>query len=65
MSRSLRNVFPGLLIPALLLVLPLAAQKGAQLGQWLSYSADHGSTGFSPLDLINRDNVKDLQIAWS
>ena len=65
MSRSLRNAFAGLLIPALLLVLPLAAQKGAQLGQWLSYSADHGSTGYSPLDLINRDNVKNLEIAWS
>src|SRR5262245_26098685 len=65
MSRSLRTAFPGLLIPALLLVLPLVAQKGAQLGQWLSYSADHGSTGFSPLDLINRDNVKNLQAAWS
>lgn len=55
-----------LLIPALLLlVLPLAAQKGAQVGQWLSYSADHGSTGYSPADLINRDNVKNLQMAWS
>jgi quinoprotein glucose dehydrogenase len=65
MSRSLRNASLGLLIPALLLVLPLAAQKGAQLGQWLSYSADRGSTGFSPLDLINRDNVKNLEVAWS
>jgi len=65
MSRSLRLAFAGLLIPALLLVVPLAAQKGAQQGQWPSYSADHGSTGYSPIDLINRDNVKNLQIAWS
>ena len=35
MSRSLRYVSLGLLIPALLLVLPLAAQKGAKQGQWL------------------------------
>src|SRR6266446_2397219 len=64
MSQSLRQV-SGLLIPALLLVLPLVAQKGARDGQWLSYSADHGSTGYSPADLINRDNVKNLQVAWS
>ena len=65
MSRSLRYVAPGLLIAALLLVFPLAAQKGARDGQWLSYAAESGSTGYSPLDLINRDNVKNLQIAWS
>src|SRR6266487_3768837 len=65
MSRSLRYLPLALLIPALLLVLPLAAQRGAREGQWLSYSADHGSTGYSALDLVNRDNVKNLQIAWS
>src|SRR5213083_990036 len=64
MPRSLRHV-SGLLIPALLLVLPLVAQKGARDQQWLSYSADHGSTGYSAVDLINRDNVKNLQVAWS
>jgi quinoprotein glucose dehydrogenase len=54
-----------LLIPALLLVLPLAAQKGAKQGQWTSYSAETGSTGYSAVDLIDRDNVKNLQVAWS
>ena len=65
MSRTLRYVFPGLLIAALLVVLRLVAQKGAVPSQWLSYSAESGSTGYSAADLINRDNVKDLQIAWS
>ena len=65
MSRTLRYVFPGLLIAALLVVLPLVAQKGAVPSQWLSYSAESGSTGYSAADLINRDNVKNLQIAWS
>jgi quinoprotein glucose dehydrogenase len=65
MSRSVRNVSLLLLIPALLLVLPLAAQKGAKPGQWTSYSAENGSTGYSAVDLINRDNVKNLQVAWS
>src|SRR5438477_1498012 len=64
MLRSLRYV-SGVLIPALLLLLPLLAQKGATEGQWLSYAAENGSTGYSAVDLINRDNVKTLQVAWS
>jgi len=65
MSRTFRYAVPGLLILAILLVLPLVAQKGAREGQWPAYSAENGSTGYSPADLINRDNVKNLQIAWS
>lgn len=65
MSRSLRYLFPGLLIPALLLGLPLVAQKGTSPGQWPSYSAENGSTGYSSADLIHRDNAKNLQVAWS
>src|SRR5436190_24169417 len=61
MSRSIRYTFLGLLILALLVVLPLAAQQV----QWPSYSAENRSTGYSAVDLINRDNVKNLQIAWS
>jgi quinoprotein glucose dehydrogenase len=63
MSRSLRYLSLGLLILAVLL--PLAAQRAAQESQWLTYSAENRSTGYSPADLINRDNVKNLQIAWS
>jgi quinoprotein glucose dehydrogenase len=44
--------------------LPLAAQNGAKNGEWRSYAADPGSTKYSPLDQINRDNVKNLRIAW-
>ncbi|HET9218618.1 MAG TPA: PQQ-binding-like beta-propeller repeat protein, partial [Terriglobia bacterium] len=65
MSRSLRLVSIGLLMPALLLVIPLVAQKGAREGQWPSYAAENGSTGYSPAELITRENVKNLQIAWS
>jgi len=65
MSRSVRNAFLLLLFPALLLVLPVVAQKGAKQGQWTSYSAENGSTGYSAVDLINRDNVRNLQVAWS
>src|SRR6185369_16140860 len=75
MSRSLRYVIPGLLIAAILLALPLVAQRGAAPAgpaapaaadtQWISYSASNRSTGYSRADLITRDNVKNLQIAWS
>ena len=51
----------GLLLCA---TLPLAAQTGAKNGEWRSYAAEPGSTKYSPLDQINRDNVKNLRIAW-
>ncbi len=51
----------GVLLSA---TLPLAAQTGAKNGEWRSYAAEPGSTKYSPLDQINRDNVKDLRIAW-
>ena len=44
--------------------LPAAAQQGAQDGEWRYYGGDLGSTKYSPLDQINRDNVADLEIAW-
>ena len=51
----------GLLLCA---TLPLAAQTGAKNGEWRSYAAEPGSTRYSPLDQITRDNVKNLRIAW-
>jgi quinoprotein glucose dehydrogenase len=51
---------------AILILLPLAAraQYGVKDGQWHSYAGDSGSTKYSALDLINKDNVKKLEIAW-
>lgn len=45
-------------------VLPLAAQTGAKNGEWRSYAAEPGSTKYSPLDQVNKENVKNLRIAW-
>ena len=59
-----RQVSYGLAI-TLLGLLPLLAQQAANDGQWRSYAAENRSTGYSPLDQINRDNVKNLQVAWS
>src|SRR5262245_35069025 len=55
----------GLPILALLCALPSIAQQGAKEGQWRFYAGENGSTGYSPLDQINRDNVKDIKVAWS
>src|SRR5215510_4502134 len=41
------------------------AQHGAKDGEWRAYAGDNGSTRYVPFDQITRDNVKDLQIAWS
>ena len=41
-----------------------AAQTGALNGEWRYYGGDLGSTKYSPIDQIDRDNVGDLQIAW-
>lgn len=55
----------------LLLALPISAQKralkdskGESRGEWLHYGGDPGSRKYSPLAQINRENVKDLTVAW-
>ena len=45
-------------------VVPAAAQYGATNGEWRSYGGDVGSTKYSPLDQITKDNFEDLEIAW-
>jgi len=42
----------------------LIGQTGATNGEWPHWGADLGSTKYSPLAQINRDNVKNLRIAW-
>jgi quinoprotein glucose dehydrogenase len=64
MTQGLRQISFVLMITLVVLV-PLIAQQGAKDGQWRAYASETGSTGYSPLDQINRDNVKNLQVAWS
>jgi quinoprotein glucose dehydrogenase len=45
-------------------VTPVAGQLGARNGEWRAYAGEPGSTKYSPLDQINKDNAKDLRIAW-
>ena len=41
-----------------------SAQTGARSGEWRTYGGDLGHTKYSPLDQINKENVKNLRIAW-
>jgi quinoprotein glucose dehydrogenase len=43
---------------------PAAGQHGAKNGEWRAYAGEPGSTKYSPLDQIGRDNAKNLRIAW-
>ena len=36
----------------------------SEVGEWQAYGSDKASTKYVPLDQINKDNVKDLRIAW-
>ena len=42
----------------------MLGQTGATNGDWPTYSADGGSTKYSSLGAINRENVGELEIAW-
>ncbi len=65
------------LLVVCLLAAPIVAQNGAKnggksiskngskRGEWRYYGGDPGSTKYSPLDQINKDNAGQLKIAWT
>jgi len=61
-----RRIRSSLVLVAILLATSASApaQQGAQGGEWRYYGGDSGSTKYSSLDQIDRDNVADLEIAW-
>src|ERR1700681_4074029 len=59
-----QSKFRRIFIAGVIAGLPALAQTGAKNGEWRSYGGDTGSTKYSPLDQINKDNVKDLKIVW-
>ena len=40
------------------------AASGTGAGEWHHYAGDAQSTKYSPLSIINKDNVKNLKISW-
>jgi len=65
MGRPVRQALLGLLIIVMVWAFPGAGQQGAKNGEWRAYGAEEASTRYSPLDQINRDNVSNLQVAWT
>ena len=57
------GIFPlaAIVITASVLV---SGQSGATNGEWPHWGKDLANNKYSPLDQINRDNVKTLRIAW-
>ncbi len=49
---------------ALLLSSSIDAQRAPREGEWRNYAGDVHQTKYSPVHQINRDNVKDLRVAW-
>ena len=48
----------------LALAITAGGQQGARGGQWPNHSGDKGSTKYSPLDQITKNNVRNLRIVW-
>jgi quinoprotein glucose dehydrogenase len=42
----------------------VSGQTKPKVGEWTTYGGDLASTRYSPLDQINKDNFKSLEVAW-
>src|SRR5436190_8753465 len=60
------GIFPlsAILILALVLSSRVSGQSAAATGEWPHWGKDLANNKYSPLDQINRDNVKNLRVAW-
>lgn len=77
MRRVLLSVPLLIAMAGVAIVRPTMAQRAAfapvtdavlrtpPVGDWLRWRRDHGATGYSPLDQIDRDNVQHLRLAWA
>jgi quinoprotein glucose dehydrogenase len=64
-SRRGSNAVWGLVALAMCLFpAPVLAQGGASGGEWRARGGEPGTTNYSPLDQITKDNVNDLRVAW-
>jgi quinoprotein glucose dehydrogenase len=46
-------------------ILTVSAQQPTRISEWTKRGGDAANTRYSPLDQINRDNVKTLKVAWT
>src|SRR2546428_2668868 len=54
----------GLIALGVLLAATITSRAQTGKGEWPAYGADKASTKYSPLDQINKDNVRNLRIVW-
>jgi quinoprotein glucose dehydrogenase len=64
MTARPRQIIPLVVSMAAAAVL-LRAQRWTPAGEWPSYGGTNWSQKYSPLDQINKDNFKDLAVAWT
>ena len=65
MRPRLLHLLIGLFAGALVWPYPGKGQSTASAtGEWRAYGGTELSTRYSPLDQLNRDTVKNLQLAW-
>jgi quinoprotein glucose dehydrogenase len=59
-----RGAVVGFAAALALLWATVAGEAQGGKGEWRAYGGDPGARKYSPLDQINRNNVKSLRIAW-
>ena len=67
MPRRLRLfVLPALTLAAVLAgtSVGMSGQAAGKMTEWRTYGGDLASRRYAPLDQINRDNFKNLKVAW-
>src|SRR5262245_8220587 len=64
--RRIRGIVTGSVSLGLVLaaVIGIRSQERTPAGEWRYYGGNKAFTRYSPLDQINRDNVKNLKIVW-
>src|SRR5688572_1131124 len=65
MLRPRRLAFFVPVVAVLAWPIVFRGQTGAPAGEWRAYGAWEGSTRYSALDQITRDNVQNLRVAWT
>jgi quinoprotein glucose dehydrogenase len=58
-------VYIGCLLLLGLTTTSIGGKDGVKEREWHFYGGDRGSKKYSPVDQINRDNVKTLKVAWT
>jgi quinoprotein glucose dehydrogenase len=63
MTRTLRFALP-IALAFIVATVALHGQVKPKVGEWWTYGGDLASTRHSPLDQINKENFKNLEVAW-